>query len=189
VDSLFDCLKHFLSTLHSIPDSTLHYAASNIGNKVIKKIDCFFGQAKILFLFQCNQPEFHLYHMHIELRWFFVTLMHSKTIWFQYHTQLEEFETTVEMIINDLLYSTLKIFERVKMIKIFDLYNNINMIFYISIFIQLALNWTIDLMQKTPYCCTCTRELWLMFQIFVDSLGERKKTKVLIIITKVVIVL
>ncbi|KYM87553.1 Protein MMS22-like protein [Atta colombica] len=134
VDSLFDSLKHFLSTLHSIPDSTLHYAASNIGNK-------------------CNQSEFHLYHMHIELRWFFVTLMHSKTIWFQYHTQLEEFETIVEMIINDLLYSTLKIFER------------------------LALNWTIDLTQKTPYCCTCTRELWLMFQIFVDSLGERKKTK------------
>ncbi|XP_011065878.1 PREDICTED: protein MMS22-like [Acromyrmex echinatior] len=134
VDSLFDCLKHFLSTLHSIPDSTLHYAASNIGNK-------------------CNQPEFHLYHMHIELRWFFVTLMHSRTTWFQYHTQLEEFETTAEMVINDLLYSTLKIFER------------------------LALNWTVDLTQKTPYCCTCTRELWLMFQILVDSLGERKKTK------------
>ncbi|XP_011860729.1 PREDICTED: protein MMS22-like isoform X2 [Vollenhovia emeryi] len=135
VDTLFDCVKHFLSTLHSIPDSTLHYAASNIGNK-------------------CNQPEFHLYHMHIELRWYLVTLMHSRTTGYhQYHTQLEEFEHTTEVAVNDLLYSALKIFER------------------------LALSWTVDLAQKTPYFCTCTRELWLMFQILVDSLGERKKTK------------
>ncbi|TGZ50279.1 Uncharacterized protein DBV15_02129 [Temnothorax longispinosus] len=134
VDTLFDCVKHFLSMLHTIPDSTLHYAASNTGNK-------------------CNQPEFHLYHMHLELRWFFATLIHSRTIWYQYHIQLEEFENTAEIAINDLLYSALKIFER------------------------LALSWTVDLTQKTPYCCTCTRELWLMFQIFADSLGERQKTK------------
>jgi len=42
VDILFDSIKHFLSTLHSIPDSTLHYAASNIGNKVIQNISLFF---------------------------------------------------------------------------------------------------------------------------------------------------
>jgi len=47
IDSLFDCIKHFLSTLRSISDSTLHYAASNIGNKVIKEIYCFFGRAKM----------------------------------------------------------------------------------------------------------------------------------------------
>lgn len=35
VDALFDCIKQFFSTLRSIPDSTLLYAASNIGNKVI----------------------------------------------------------------------------------------------------------------------------------------------------------
>ncbi|XP_011637201.1 protein MMS22-like isoform X2 [Pogonomyrmex barbatus] len=134
IDALFDCIKYFFSMLYSIPDSTLYYAASNIGNK-------------------CNQPEFHLYHTHIELRWFFITLIYSKTIWYQYYTQLEEFENNVEMVINDLLYSTLKIFEK------------------------LVLNWTVDLMQKTPYYCTCTRELWLMLQIFVDNLGERMKTK------------
>lgn len=43
VDILFDCIKHFLSMLRSIPDSTLHYAASNIGNKVTKEIYCLFG--------------------------------------------------------------------------------------------------------------------------------------------------
>ncbi|XP_032672061.1 protein MMS22-like [Odontomachus brunneus] len=137
VDTLFDSIKRFFSTLRSIPDSTLLYAASNIGNK-------------------CKQPEFHMYHMHIELRWFFVTLMYAKTMLYQYsvHTQLEELENTFTMIINDLIYSALKVFER------------------------LSLNWTMDLMQKTPYNCTCIRELWLMLQIFIDNLEERMKTKV-----------
>ncbi|KAL0103091.1 hypothetical protein PUN28_017435 [Cardiocondyla obscurior] len=91
--------------------------------------------------------------MHIELRWFFITLVYSRTTWNQYYTQFEELENIIEMAISDLLYFSLKIFER------------------------LVLNWTVDLTQKTPYCCTCMRELWLMLQIFVDSLGDRKKTK------------
>lgn len=33
--------------------------------------------------------------------------------------------------------------------------------------------------QKTPYNCTCIRELWLMLQIFIDSLSDRMKSKVL----------
>ncbi|XP_050445023.1 protein MMS22-like isoform X1 [Cataglyphis hispanica] len=136
VDTLFDSIKRFLNTLHGMPDSILHCAASNIGNK-------------------CNQIEFHLYHMHIELRWFFITLIHSKTIWYQYqmHTLLEEFENTTEMVINDLVHFGLKVFER------------------------LFSNWNMNFTQKSPYCCTCTRELWLMLQIFIDSLEERMKTK------------
>ena len=35
--------------------------------------------------------------------------------------------------------------------------------------------------QKTPYNCTCIRELWLMLQIFIDSLSDRMKSKVLYI--------
>lgn len=60
-----------------------------------------------------------MYHMHIELRWFFVTLMYAKTMWYQYsvHTQLEEFENTFTIVINDLIYFALKVFERVNMIK------------------------------------------------------------------------
>ncbi|XP_014477165.1 PREDICTED: protein MMS22-like isoform X2 [Dinoponera quadriceps] len=137
VDTLFGSIKQFFSTLHSIPDSTLLYAASNLGNK-------------------CKQPEFHLYHMHIELRWFFVTLMRARTMWYQdsIHMQLEEFENTFATVINDLIYSALKVFER------------------------LSLNWTTDLKQKTPYNCTCIRELWLMLQIFIDNFEERVKTKV-----------
>jgi len=53
--------------------------------------------------------------MHIELRWFFITLIYSRTIWYQYqtHTLLEEFENTTEMVINDLMHFALKVFERV----------------------------------------------------------------------------
>lgn len=63
-----------------------------------------------------------MYHLHIELRWFFITLMHARTTWYQYstHTQLEEFENTFAMIINDLIYLALKVFERVSMIKKFN---------------------------------------------------------------------
>ncbi|XP_012220703.1 protein MMS22-like isoform X2 [Linepithema humile] len=135
VDALFNSLKRFFSTLRNIPDSILHYAASNIGNK-------------------CKQPEFHLCHTHIELRWFFITLVHSRTMWCQYQMHpVEEFENSAEMVINDLIYFALKVFER------------------------LSLNWTVDHKQKTPYFCTCTRELWLMLQIFIDSLEGRMKTK------------
>lgn len=35
-----------------------------------------------------------------------------------------------------------------------------------------------DLAQKTPYNCTCTRELWLMLQIFSDTLEKEVKIKV-----------
>ncbi|XP_029176045.1 protein MMS22-like isoform X2 [Nylanderia fulva] len=136
VDTLFVSIKRFLNTLHGMPDSILHCAASNLGNK-------------------CNQIEFHLYHMHLELRWFFVTLIHSRTTMYQYqtHTLLEQFENTTEMVINDLVHFALKVFDR------------------------LSLNWTMNLAQKTPYCCTCTRELWLMLQIFIDNLEEKMKTK------------
>lgn len=37
VDTLLDVIKRFLSTLSSMPDSTLLYAASNIGNKVTNR--------------------------------------------------------------------------------------------------------------------------------------------------------
>ncbi|XP_020281370.1 protein MMS22-like isoform X2 [Pseudomyrmex gracilis] len=135
VDCLFNIIKHFLSTLRNIPDSILYYAASHMGNR-------------------CKQPEYHLYHMHIELRWFFVTLVHSRTMWYQYqmHASPEDLENTVEMIVNDLVYTAVKVFER-------------------------SLNWK-DLTQKTPYFCTCTREVWLMIQIFIDSLEEKMKTKI-----------
>lgn len=38
VEALFDSIKRFLGTLRGIPDSILHYAASNLGNKVIEKL-------------------------------------------------------------------------------------------------------------------------------------------------------
>lgn len=37
----------------------------------------------------------------------------------------------------------------------------------------------INIQLKTPYNCTCIRELWLMLQVFIDNLSERMKTKVL----------
>lgn len=123
VDTLFVSMKRFLNTLYDMPDSILHCAASNIGNKVINIFVIFLNKQKhmlyktniVIYIFQCNQIEFHLFHMHIELRWFFITLIYSRTIWYQYqtHTLLEEFENTTEMVINDFMHFALKVFERV----------------------------------------------------------------------------
>ncbi|XP_046143371.1 protein MMS22-like isoform X3 [Osmia bicornis bicornis] len=132
-NALFDTMKRFLNRLRSIPDATFHYAPSKLGN-------------------QCTQPEYHMYHMHIELRWLFISLMYTRNTYCQYsmENQLDEFENIQKMIINDLIYISLKVFETVPLV---------------------------NLQQKTPYNCTCIRELWLMFQVFTDNLSERMKSK------------
>ncbi|XP_026671561.1 protein MMS22-like [Ceratina calcarata] len=131
--SLFVTIKHFLERLHTIPIATFHYASSKLGN-------------------QCKQREYHMYHMHIELRWFFISLMYTHNTYCQYsfENQLIEFESLLAAIINDLIYVSLKIFETMPLIQV---------------------------QQRTPYNCTCVRELWLMLQIFIDSLSDRMKSK------------
>ncbi|XP_012139632.2 protein MMS22-like isoform X2 [Megachile rotundata] len=132
-NTLFVTMKRFLSRLSNIPDATFHYAPSKLGN-------------------HCTQPEYHVYHMHIELRWLFVSLMYTRNTYCHYsnENQLDEFENVQGMIINDLIYISLKIFETMPVANV---------------------------QQKTPYNCTCIRELWLMFQVFIDSLSERMKSK------------
>ncbi|KAF3426824.1 hypothetical protein E2986_01096 [Frieseomelitta varia] len=132
-NELFIIMKHFLERIRNIPDTTFHYAPSKLGN-------------------QCIQPEYHMYHMHIELRWYFISLMYAKNIYCQYSIEnhLDEFENMQTIIINDLIYISLKIFETMPLIHV---------------------------QQKTPYNCTCIRELWLMLQIFIDSLSDRMKSK------------
>lgn len=76
-----------------------------------------------------------MYHMHIELRWFFVTMLHAQTMCYRYsaHAQLENFENVFGMVINDLLYSALKVFERVNTTKNFKvlLHNSKNILHFI----------------------------------------------------------
>lgn len=74
--------------------------------------------------------------MHVELRWFLVTLIYAKITWHQYsvHTQLEELENTFAMVINDLIYSALKVFERVSMIKELMFFYDTNMSYIYLIF-------------------------------------------------------
>ncbi|CAL7941312.1 unnamed protein product [Xylocopa violacea] len=132
-NALFIVIKQFLERLHNIPDGTFHYAPSKSGN-------------------QCKQPEYHMYHMHLELRWFFISLMYTRNVHCQYliENQLNEFENIQTMIINDLIYVSLKIFETMPLIHV---------------------------QQRSPYNCTCVRELWLMLQIFIDNLSDKIKSK------------
>ncbi|KAI4498080.1 hypothetical protein M0802_006904 [Mischocyttarus mexicanus] len=128
-NTLFSTIKIFLSRLRNIPESIFHYAASNLGNK-------------------CVQPEFHLYHLHLDLRWLYITLIYMRNVHWQYSEEvgMDDIENVYKLIISDLIYISSKIFERIPLT---------------------------DLCQRTPYSCTCMRELWLMLQIFVDELANR----------------
>lgn len=128
INKLFKSIEKFLIRIRQIPPSIFVYAPSNIGNK-------------------CLQPEFHLYHMHLELRWLIVSLVYIQTG----KSQLTEAHTVdlnriIELVISDLIYISLKIFERTTLS---------------------------DLRQKSPYSCTCVRELWLMLQILIDDIYDR----------------
>ncbi|XP_033225230.1 protein MMS22-like [Belonocnema kinseyi] len=133
LEELLSTIRRFCSRLHTIPDSMFHYAASHLGNK-------------------CTQPEFHVYHMHLELRWLYVILIHARSTSWQNSSndRCEELSETLELVINDLVYMSMKMFAR----------------------IPLA-----DLKVKTPYSCSCVRELWLMMQILIDDLASKIKTK------------
>ena len=132
-NTLFITIKRFLQRLWNIPDATFHYAPSKLGN-------------------QCKQPEYHMYHTHIELRWLFISLVYTRSMYYHYsvENQFGELENIQATIVNDLICISLKIFETMPLINI---------------------------QQKTPYNCTCIRELWLMVQVFSDCLSERTKTK------------
>ncbi|XP_015602809.1 protein MMS22-like isoform X2 [Cephus cinctus] len=132
LNELLIVIKNFLGRLRGIPDSTFHYTASTLGNK-------------------CLQPEFHMYHMHLELRWLCITLIYSQTVpWKNSCDNNPDLDIVLGTVIKDLMYIATKLFER----------------------IPLA-----DLRQKTPYTCTCMRELWLMLQIFIDNLSTRSNAK------------
>ncbi|XP_066597925.1 protein MMS22-like isoform X2 [Prorops nasuta] len=130
--SLFSYLKSFCNRLKNIPDSVFHHVASNLGNK-------------------SSQPDFHIFHLHLELRWYLITLLYDQSKFLNYlDLQIDELEKIHATVINDLIYISLKMFEK----------------------FSLA-----DLQQKTPYSCTCVRELWLMLQVYLDYLADSSKLK------------
>ncbi|XP_044002538.1 protein MMS22-like [Aphidius gifuensis] len=128
IEDMLNELSRFLSQLKYIPSSTFHYIVANIGNN-------------------CNQPEFHLYHTHLELRWHILILFYSRIVLLQENDQLDK---TINLIIDDLIYISTKIFERINLT---------------------------DLKQKNPYSCTCVRDMWLILQLFINIIYDKYKGK------------
>ncbi|KAK0098257.1 hypothetical protein PV326_010156 [Microctonus aethiopoides] len=128
MDKVLVCIKKFLAKLKKLPGSVFHYAISNTGNK-------------------CGQPEFHLYHMHLDLRWLFVTVIYNTTKKKLFASDsMIDLNKTLELVVDDLIYISLKIFDRVNLS---------------------------DLRNRSPFNCTCIRELWLMLEILIDDLHDR----------------
>ncbi|CAD6243820.1 GSCOCG00013156001-RA-CDS [Cotesia congregata] len=126
IDRILQVLKTFISRLRTrVPAAIFHYAVSNIGNK-------------------CSQPEFHLYHMHLELRWLLILFTYVRASKFTVAEMMNDLSKTLELVIDDLIYISLKIFER----------------------------HSGDLRLKTPYSCSCARELWLMIQVIIEDCDQ-----------------
>ncbi|XP_046613523.1 protein MMS22-like [Neodiprion virginianus] len=147
-------LKKYIRELRNINDSIFHYAGSNLAVEHVL-------------------PQFHMYHVHLELRWFWLTLMDAKeypenssalnnlmnynksslgSINIPYHNP--DLEEAITIVVDDLIYVATKLFTRISL----ESKNH-------------------NLKIKTPYSCTCTRELWLMLQIFIDDLAVKTGSK------------
>ncbi|XP_046741977.1 protein MMS22-like [Diprion similis] len=147
-------LKKYIRELRNINDSIFHYAGSNLAVEHVL-------------------PQFHMYHLHLELRWLWLTLMDAKgcpensstlddlmndntcslgSMSIPYHNP--DLEVAITTVVDDLIYVATKLFAR---IALETKHQNLKI--------------------KTPYSCTCTRELWLMLQIFIDDMAVKRGSK------------
>ncbi|XP_034947759.1 protein MMS22-like [Chelonus insularis] len=134
IEKILIVIRKFINRLRSLSASIFYYAVSNIGNK-------------------CVQAEFHLYHMHLELRWLLFILVYiraSKCNSLESSSSINDLHQTFELIIDDLIYISYKVFERIN---------------------------TSDLRIKSPYTCSCVRELWLIIQILIEKTHDHMNIK------------
>lgn len=64
--------------------------------------------------FQCTQQEYHLYHIHLDLRWSIISLTYTRDyLSGALKTNTENVEKCIEQIVKDLIFISLKIFATV----------------------------------------------------------------------------
>ncbi|XP_015115868.1 protein MMS22-like [Diachasma alloeum] len=122
-DEVLFSLGKFLSRLKNI---SLHYSSSGSGNR-------------------CPQPGFHLFHLHLELRWMMITLVHQQTLQDQSQDQNDRLDRALELFVQDLIFVSMKTFQRID---------------------------SSDLLLKTPFSCSCVRDLWLTLQITIPKIPQ-----------------
>ncbi|KAL7294963.1 hypothetical protein TKK_0011674 [Trichogramma kaykai] len=99
-----------------------------------------------------NKPENHLLHIHLDLRWLWLGLLQTKYIVLKYSkNNTEKLENSISSVFGDLIHIALKIFMIVE---------------------------EKDYQFKTPYSCTCVRELWIMLQMLTDQLHANGNGKI-----------
>ncbi|XP_058805001.1 protein MMS22-like [Phymastichus coffea] len=131
-DDLVDTIIKFLNRLKNIPTSTFLYVSSTSGNS-------------------SKHPEYHLYHLHLDLRWLLITLLYVKNDqWDHLNEITDDLKNCIYDIIADLIYINMNIFESIPIV---------------------------ELQTKTPYSCTCMRELWLILQLLLDELSKKNVSK------------
>ena len=66
-------------------------------------------------MFQCAHPGYHIYHLHLELRWIYLIVLYSRLKSENMINENEELNNVILLIIHDLIFMALKVFvKRVK---------------------------------------------------------------------------
>lgn len=116
-------------------------------------------------MLQNTQPSYHLFHCQFDIKWLHLTILYQLILLKQkcrtekcseeYETSLNfrEFEIYVEHLMSDLIIIALKRYQQIP----HD-----------------------DLVVKSLFTCTCTREMWKLLQLSVGRLHKRNLIPVLI---------
>ena len=135
-DQLLD-LRRFLRSLKDLPNYVVAHSANSVGNK-------------------CQLASYHLFHMHLDLRWYCLTAIHQVMkcshliiIEDQYDENGNILEEQILLLLSDLIIIAIDRFERI----------------------------SLNSIKKSPFNCLCVKELWLMLQLYINKLHEEENGK------------
>ncbi|PNF31542.1 hypothetical protein B7P43_G00781 [Cryptotermes secundus] len=139
-ENLF-ALRLLLRSMRDLPDYIIMHSGSSHGNK-------------------CSQASYHLFHAHLDLRWYHLTILHQLVKCQNLYITLDDYQQNSK----DHKLIDKNILEEQVLLLLSDL-----IVIAVTKFERMSLN---ESLKKTPFSCTCVRELWLMLQLFLDRLHE-----------------
>ncbi|XP_046979420.1 protein MMS22-like isoform X1 [Schistocerca americana] len=137
-------MRLFMKQITDLPDYIIHHSASSHGNK-------------------CPQASYHLFHLHLDLRWHHLILS----------VQIDSYKCGTDMLLDSLTPS----FSETRCSN-FSSETEKNILLVITDLVMLAVARfgkisVTDLQKKSPFSCTCVRELWLLLLFLLDDQYEK----------------
>lgn len=131
-------------------------------------------------IIQSTSPAYHLLHGHIEWRWIYLTIclrieqdkLHQNLMISENTLRSTEFEEKLQLFLYDLILISAAKFNKVRNLQYLNNNNNkIHTTIGCNDFVSFKLHTT-ELALKSPFTCTCMKEIWLLVQILIERLHE-----------------